>query len=157
CAPGSSGGGPAVSAGPVTTGFDTSKPVTITVSDGWGKTGTGAVFGDVITKFEQKYPNVTINRETTDYASYQQSIITRGSSPNPPDVMMLETSGYGQGFYQFVRAGLLVPLDGYAQAYGWNSRFGSSSTLDVFRFDTAKNNQWGSGSLYGVPEQNSMI
>lgn len=156
CAPGGSGGG-TVTNGPVTAGFDTETPVTITVSDGWGETGTGEVFGQVLDAFEAKYPNVTIERDTTDYNSYTNSITLKATSPNPPDVMMLTTTGYGQGFYDFVRSGLLVPLDGYADAYGWQDRVGSDSALDVFRFDTAKDNLWGSGDLYGVPEQNNII
>ena len=158
CTPGSapsSGGSP--SASPATTGFDTTQKVTITVADGWGKTGTGETFGKVLDNFQKKYPNVTVTRETTDYDSYQQSINLRGSSPNPPDVMMLETSGYGQGFYQFVRSGLLLPLDDYAKAYGWTDRFGDKKNLDVFRMDHSNKDQWGSGTLYGVPEQNSMM
>jgi raffinose/stachyose/melibiose transport system substrate-binding protein len=158
CSPGGgNAAGGAQPSAPASTGFDTSKPVTITVADGWGKTGTGALFGKILDGFEQKYPNVTVKRETTDYASYQQSINLRGASSHPPDVMMLETSGYGQGFYQFVKGGLLLPLDGYAKAYGWTSRFGAASNLDTFRMDPADHDQWGTGSLYGLPEQRAMI
>ncbi len=156
CAPGGTSQSVAQSLASATA-FNPNQKVTITISDGWGTTGTGATFGDVIKAFEAKYPNVTVDRESTDYASYQQTINTLGSSPNPPDVLMLETSGYGQGFYQFVQAGLLLPLDSYAKEYGWTTRFGAASNLDVFRFDAADHNQWGQGNLYGVPEQNSMI
>lgn len=154
--------GPATGAGSspsgvdVSTGVGTAK-VTITVADGWGTTGTGAVFGQVIKNFEKKYPNVTVERQTTDYNTYQQSINLKGASSNPPDVMMLETSGYGQGFYNFASAGLLLPLDDYSAAYGWADRFGNDANLNVFRFDPANHNQWGSGVLYGLPEQNAQI
>ncbi|QWF21405.1 extracellular solute-binding protein [Nocardioides sp. LMS-CY] len=142
---------------PASTGFDTSEEVTLTISDGWGTTGTGELFGKILDGFEDKYPNVTIKRDTTDYDSYSQSINLKGSSPNPPDVMMLQTAGYGQGFYQFARSGLLLPLDDYADAYGWSGRFGADSNLDVFRFDADNGDQWGAGPLYGLPEQNAMI
>lgn len=141
----------------VAPGFDTTQPVTITVSDGWGTTGTGELFGKVIDEFEAKYPNVTVVRDTTDYDSYSASILLKGSSPNPPDVMMLQTAGYGQGFYQFAKSGLLLPLDDYAKAYGWSGRFGADANLDVFRFDAGSGDQWGSGPLLGVPEQNAMV
>lgn len=157
CSPGSDGGSSPAATGPVSTAVDTSKKVTITVADGWGKTGSGAVFGQVIKNFEKKYPNVTVNRETTDYNTYQQSINLKGASPNPPDVMMLETSGYGQGFYNFASDGLLLPLDNYSKAYGWTKRFGSDASLNVFRFDRKNHNQWGSGTLFGLPEQNAQI
>ena len=157
-AAGSAGGndGSSTSGHGVSTGVGTEK-VTITVADGWGTTGTGAAFGQVIKNFEKKYPNVTVDRQTTDYNTYQQSINLKGASSNPPDVMMLETSGYGQGFYNFASAGLLLPLDDYATAYGWADRFGNDANLNVFRFDPANHNQWGSGVLYGLPEQNAQI
>lgn len=158
CSPGGGSDGSAAPTTPAaTTGFDTSKDVTITVSDGWGTAGTGELFGKIIDDFEAKYPNVTIKRDTTDYDSYSQSINLKGSSPNPPDVMMLQTAGYGQGFYQFARSGLLLPLDDYFDAYGWSGRFGADTNLDVFRFDAADGDQWGAGPLYGLPEQNSMM
>lgn len=157
CAPGSSESDEPRSAPSASAGFDTSKDVTITVSDGWGTTGTGELFGTIIDDFEDKYPNVTIKRDTTDYDSYSQSILLKGSSPEPPDVMMLQTAGYGQGFYQFARSDLLLPLDDYAEAYGWSDRFGADSNLDVFRFDAEDGEQWGSGPLYGLPEQNAMM
>jgi raffinose/stachyose/melibiose transport system substrate-binding protein len=157
CAPGSGGSANPSNGGPVSTTFDTSKPVTITVDDGWGTTGSGATFATVIKNFEKKFPNVTVKRLTTDYNSYANSINLKVASNDPPDVLMLETAGYGQGFYNFVKAGDLLPLDAYAKAYNWDARFGGSSKLDVFKVDTDKNFQWGSGTLYGLPEQSSMI
>ncbi|CAN5537119.1 extracellular solute-binding protein [soil metagenome] len=157
CAPGSGGGNSNAGTGEVTAGFDTTTPVTITISDGWGTTGTGETFGQLIDQFEEKYPNVTIKRDTTDYNTYTSSVGLKATSPTPPDVMMLTTTGYGQGFYDFVRAGLLMPLDGYADVYGWVDRVGSDAALDVFRFDTEASNLWGSGTLYGVPEQSNII
>jgi raffinose/stachyose/melibiose transport system substrate-binding protein len=157
CSPGSSNKSTTSSTGPVSTTFDTSKKVTITVSDGWGTTGSGAVFGQAVKNFEAKYPNVTVNRETTDYNSYLQSLNLKLNSPNPPDVMMLETSGYGQGFYSAISAGKLLALDSYAKAYGWAQRVGSDASLNVFRMDPNNRYLWGSGNLYGVPEQNSII
>jgi raffinose/stachyose/melibiose transport system substrate-binding protein len=157
CTPGSDDASATPDAPKASAGFDTSEKVTLTISDGWGTTGTGELFGKIIDGFETKYPNVTIHRDTTDYDSYAQSVILKGSAAQPPDIMMLETAGYGQGFYQFARSGVLLPLDDYAKVYGWSDRFGAESNLDVFRFDHENGDQWGSGPLYGVPEQNSMI
>jgi raffinose/stachyose/melibiose transport system substrate-binding protein len=157
CSPGSTSKAPSESSGSVSTTIDTSKKVTITVADAWGTTGTGAVFGNVIKNFEAKYPNVTVNRETTDYNSYQQTINLKLNSPNPPDVVMLETSGYGQGFYGAVSGNKLLPLDSYSKAYDWPARVGSDASLNVFRMDPSNHNLWGSGTLYGVPEQNSIV
>ncbi len=130
--------------------------VTLTVADGWGEKGTGEAFAAVIKDFEQSHPNIKIDRQTTDYTSYQDSVILKGSSPNPPDVMMLEDAGYGQGFYKLASSNLLLPLDKYADKYNWNDRFGTPKSLNVFRFNTDQD-QWGEGQLYGVPEQNALI
>jgi raffinose/stachyose/melibiose transport system substrate-binding protein len=159
CSPGSNGksSGTTPASGPVTTGIDTAKKVTITVTDGWGTTGTGATFGQVVKNFEAKYPNVTVDRQTTDYNSYQQTVNLKLNSPTPPDVMMLETSGYGQGFYGAVSANKVQPLDSYAKAYGWADRVGSDASLNVFRMDPGQHYLWGAGNLYGVPEQNAII
>jgi raffinose/stachyose/melibiose transport system substrate-binding protein len=157
CSPGSTSKAPSTPSGAVSTTIDTSKKVTITVADGWGTTGSGAVFGNVIKNFEAKYPNVTVDRETTDYNSYQQTVNLKLNSPNPPDVVMLETSGYGQGFYGAVSGNKLLPLDSYSTAYDWPARVGSDASLNVFRMDSSNHNLWGSGTLYGVPEQNAII
>ena len=159
CSPGSNnktdGGG--ATTGSVATSIDTSKKVSITVTDGWGTTGGGAAFAKVISNFEAKYPNVKVNRETTDYNIYLQTVNLKLNSPNPPDVMMLETSGYGQGFYSSISANKLLPLDSYSKAYDWPGRIGSDAALNVFRMDPSQHYLWGSGNLYGVPEQNSII
>jgi raffinose/stachyose/melibiose transport system substrate-binding protein len=158
CSPGSTNkSNTSAASGPVATAINTSKKVTITVSDGWGTEGGGAVFAKVIKNFETKYPNITVNRETTDYSSYLQTVNLKLNSPNPPDVMMLETSGYGQGFYSAISANKLLPLDSYAKAYDWAGRVGSDASLNVFRMDPNQHYLWGSGNLYGVPEQNSII
>ena len=158
CSPGSTNkANNSPTGGPVSTAINASQKVTITVTDGWGTEGGGAVFAKVIKNFETKYPNVTVNRETTDYSSYLQTVNLKLNSPSPPDVMMLETSGYGQGFYSAISANKLLPLDSYAKAYDWATRVGSDASLNVFRMDPNQHYLWGSGNLYGIPEQNSII
>jgi len=138
------------------TAFDPNKPVTITIADGWGDTpGVAAAFKGVVQNFEKKYPKVTINLETEGSNAYNESIDLKASSSSAPDVFMLASSGYGPGFYSLAKGGDLANLDSYATQYGWNTRF-SSTSLGVFRFDR-KTSTWGAGSLYGLPEQNTMI
>jgi len=140
----------------VTRGFDTHKRVTITIADGWGDTpSVAAAFAGVVHNFERKYPNVRVNLETEGSNAYNEAINLRAASNNPPDVFMLSTAGYGPGFYDLAKAGDLEPLDAYAKAYGWYKRF-SPTALEVFRLNR-KTGQWGSGALYGLPEQNTMI
>lgn len=133
-----------------------SAKVTITVADGWGDTPAVAnAFKAVVQKFEKAYPNVTVDLETEGSDSYNESINLRAASANPPDVFMLSTAGYGPGFYDLAKAGDLQPLDNDVKTYGWDHRY-SKTALQVFRLN-AKTGQWGTGTLYGLPEQNTVI
>ena len=51
---------------------------------------------------------------------------------------------------ELVKAGLILPLDQYAKAYGWNESF-TPETLQ--QFEWSKDGQsFGSGTLYGVAQ-----
>jgi len=135
---------------------NSSDKVTITIADGWGDTpAVAAAFKGVVTNFEKAYPNVTVNLETEGSDDYNASINLRAASDDPPDVFMLSTAGYGPGFYDLAKAGDLEPLDSLADTYDWSTRY-STTALQVFRLN-AKTGQWGTGSLYGLPEQNTML
>jgi raffinose/stachyose/melibiose transport system substrate-binding protein len=144
-----------VTAGPAAAQSSGAK-VSITIADGWGDTPAVAkAFQAVVNNFEKAYPNVTVNLETEGSNSYNESINLKAASANPPDVFMLSTAGYGPGFYDLAKAGDLQPLDKDVKAYGWDERY-SKTALQVFRLNV-KTGQWGTGSLYGLPEQNTVI
>jgi raffinose/stachyose/melibiose transport system substrate-binding protein len=129
---------------------------TITIADGWGDTAAVAsAFKGVVTNFEKAYPNVKVNLETEGRNAYNESINLKAASSSPPDVFMLSTAGYGPGFYNLAMAGDLKPLNVYAKADHWISRFGQGSLQD-FEVSRSKH-QLGSGELYGLPEQNTML
>src|SRR4051812_49478179 len=60
--PGSSGDSVSQPSGAVSTGFDTSKHVTLTMWDTENATGPSKAEDELIQQFEQKYPNVTVKR-----------------------------------------------------------------------------------------------
>ena len=73
---------------------------------------TDPVFGDwwraLIAEFEDQHPNVRINFYHVPYASYEQHLVTRFASGNPPDIVHLPTAS----FIRFAREpGWLEPLD----------------------------------------------
>jgi raffinose/stachyose/melibiose transport system substrate-binding protein len=128
----------------------------ITIADGWGDTpAVAAAFKGVVSNFEKAYPNVTVNLETEGSDAYNESINLKAASSSPPDVFMLSTAGYGPGFYDLAKAGDLEPLNAYAKADKWASRFGNGSLQD---FEVNRTTGLlGSGSIYGLPEQNTML
>lgn len=130
--------------------------VTITLTDGWGDTPAVAqAFAGVVANFEKAYPKIKVSLETQGSVAYNESINLRAASSNPPDVFMLSTAGYGPGFYTLAMAGDLEPLDSYAKSDDWAARFGASA-LQAFEVDRATGVA-GSGTLYGLPEQNTML
>ncbi|WP_460607047.1 ABC transporter substrate-binding protein [Jatrophihabitans fulvus] len=129
---------------------------TLTVSTGWGDTPAVAnAFKGVVANFEKANPDVSVKLQTQGSNAYNQSINLRAASSSPPDVFMLSTAGYGPGFYDLAKAGRLLALNSYAAEYKWQSRFGSSA-LAPFELDRTTG-RLGSGALYGLPQQNTMI
>jgi raffinose/stachyose/melibiose transport system substrate-binding protein len=144
---GTTGGGatPAVK----TTGFESLGPITMNI---WTydnqKPGLQNVIEDTVTRFEQKYPNVKINLKVTDFNSLVNTVNRALASDNGPDV----TEG-NQGFQtdaEEVKAGLIIPLDPYIQAYGWDKWY-PASTWQIFQW-TNDGKQFGQGPKWGVAQ-----
>ncbi len=56
---------------------------------------------------------------------------------------------------QFVKAGLLQSLDGYAKAYGWTDRFPES--VRALASYTEDGKEFGTGNLYGLPQVGEVV
>jgi raffinose/stachyose/melibiose transport system substrate-binding protein len=97
--------------------------------------------------FQEQYPNITINRVAKSFTDLQNTLKLAASSPNPPDVVQANNGYSAMG--PLVEAGLLMPLDPYADAYGWDERF-SDGILKMNRFSEDASD-FGEGNLYGVP------
>src|SRR2546423_14897720 len=76
------------------------------------------------------------------------------SAPVPP-VVYHGNEGYSVDA-ALVKAGLIVPLDDYAKAYGWETRFGSSATLDVLRWSN-DGATWTKGPLWGIAQKAEVL
>jgi len=99
-------------------------------------------------EFEAKYPNVTVKVSYRDFASWIKQVKLAASSENPPDVFA-GNQGY-QIDGELVKAGLILPLDEYAKAYGWAESF-TPETLQQFEWsDDGK--AFGEGTLWGVAQ-----
>jgi raffinose/stachyose/melibiose transport system substrate-binding protein len=98
--------------------------------------------------FEQKYPNVTVKVSYRDFSSWIKQVKLSLASKNPPDVVA-GNQGY-QVDGELVKAGLILPLDKYSKAYGWEQSF-SPQSLQQFKW-SPDGKTFGSGTLYGIAQ-----
>ncbi len=103
--------------------------------------------------FEDTYPNVTIKRtsQSTDDLKQQVTLALGGS--DVPDVVQVNNARGDMG--QFVSAGQLTDLTGYAEAYGWEDRF-TDSVLSKVRYSSDART-FGDGNLYGLPQTGEIV
>jgi len=131
-----------------TDGFDKLGPVTLKVISGEGSGGPRQALKELTQQFEQKYPNVTVDLSFRDTASWFKQAKLVAASDNPPDVFA-GNQGY-QVDGELVKAGLILPLDQYAKAYGWNKSY-TPETLQQFEW-TDDGQSFGEGTLWGVAQ-----
>jgi raffinose/stachyose/melibiose transport system substrate-binding protein len=131
-----------------TDGFDKLGDVTLTVVSSEGSGGPRDALKELTKQFEQKYPNVKVKLTFRDFASWIKQAKLAASSDSPPDVFA-GNQGY-QLDGELVKAGLILPLDKYSKAYGWDKAY-TPETLQQFEWsdDGAK---FGEGTLWGVAQ-----
>jgi raffinose/stachyose/melibiose transport system substrate-binding protein len=127
--------------------------VTLTVWDQEVRGGQNQQIQRLNAEFQAKYPNVTIKRVAKSFTDLQTTLKLAVSGPKAPDVVEANQGRPVMG--ALVKGGLLRPLDGYAKAYGWPSRW-SKTLLDLNRF-SADGKQFGSGNLYGVSQMGEIV
>ncbi len=132
----------------------TTKPVTLTVWDTENEPGPTQTMEALDRRFEALHPNVTVKRVVRQFNDYVATVKLAASSKHPPDVLQ-GNEGYSVDG-PLVKAGLILPLDKYAQTYGWEHRFGSPGVLDPMRWGD-RGATWGSGSLYGVAQTAEVV
>lgn len=97
-------------------------------------------------EFEADHPGVTIERVSKVLDDLNTTVKLAMSEPSGPDVSQVNQGRGDMG--AMVQADLLLPLDDYAEQYGWNDLF-SASVLSRNSF-TPDGATFGEGSLYGV-------
>lgn len=118
---------------------------------------TGGLFESIdaiVQAYEAKYPNVDIVVDNSlGFSDYGQNIKLKMSGDDAPDIAQA-----GQGYTMMgplVEAGLLRPIDDYAELYGWADRFGPG-LLDQARFEP-DGSKFGTGDLYGLAKGGNMV
>ena len=120
------------------------EPITLTY---WEQAGLYLSEEGVATldqEFMEMYPNVTLERVARSFNDIIATERLQASGPNPPDILV--SNGGFALLGPLVAAGLLRPLDEYAETFGWVDRFGEA-VLQHQRFsDDGK--VYGTGSLW---------
>lgn len=121
--------------------------VTLTVGMSEAGEAIAAGFKEQVQKFQEANPKVKVDLQLKDFASSLNTIKLVMSGDNPPDVMQGNSGWAING--ALWKAGLLLNLDPYAEAFGWNEEF-PESALTVNRF-TEGAKEIGTGNLVAVP------
>jgi raffinose/stachyose/melibiose transport system substrate-binding protein len=145
------GGTPAESV--KTDGFEDLGPVTLRVVSGEGSGGPRDALRELSKQFEAKYPNVTVDISFRDTASWFKQARLVAAGDNPPDVFA-GNQGY-QVDGELVKAGLILPLDEYAKAHGWNESY-TPETLQQFMWSD-DGATFGEGTLWGVAQSGQSV
>jgi raffinose/stachyose/melibiose transport system substrate-binding protein len=152
CAPGHLVAEPSAPPPPAITGVTEKGPVTLTVWD--QESGpVSKVWDRLNAEFEQKYPNVTIKRVNRDFGELKTLLKLAISSPHAPDVVEANQGWPDMG--QLVKAGLLLPLDNYAKAYGWDKRV--SDNVRAISSWSPDGTEFGTGNLYGYTSMGEIV
>lgn len=155
CAPGGSSaeGGRPADANEIETDPSSAGELTLTVWDHETQGGSSESLDELNGQFEDRYPNVTIERLSRSLEDLKTTLRLAISSDTAPCVVQAN-QGYGD-MGTFVEADLLVPLDEYAEVYGWKDSFPESIlALNSFSPD---GKEFATGDLYGVSQRGSMV
>lgn len=127
--------------------------ITLTLAT-WEVGGLFESIDAIVQAYEAKYPNVDIVVDNSlGFNDYGSAIELKMSGDDAPDIAQA-----GQGYTMMgplVEAGLLRPLDDYAELYGWADRFGPG-LLDQARFEP-DGSKFGTGDLYGLAKGGNMV
>ena len=147
CAPGSQNEQPEAKA-PSAINTDIAKAgnVTLTVWDQEVQGGQKKQIEKLNAQFQERYPNVKIKRVARSFTDLQRTLRLALSGDEPPDVVEAN-QGYAE-MAQYVKAGMLLPLDSYDTVYGWKKRYPKG--LIELNSVTKDGKLIGSGNLYGV-------
>ncbi len=145
CSPGS-GGAPAKAdpAGPVSTKIS-ADPVTLTLAT----SEAAGMTPKLIEGFTKAHPNIQVKLNQSSFDDYNKSINLQLASDTSPDLALVNLYGTS------VKDGLLLNLDSYVTAYGWDKKL-SKPQLDAWRVQANGMTQ-GGGKLYALPGGFSIV
>ncbi|RJK98016.1 extracellular solute-binding protein [Vallicoccus soli] len=157
CTPGSGSedeGAPAPrSTGDVQTDVSALGDVELVLWDQEVRGGQAAQMERLVASFQDEHPNVRIERVSRSFDDLKTTLRLALSSEDAPDVVQANNGRSDMG--AFVEAGQLLPLDAYADAYGWTDRY-PDSVLQYSRY-SEDGATFGEGDLYGLPQVGEVV
>ena len=117
--------------------------ITRVVWDLWSRDVDSADIDQLHEEFMEAHPGVTIQREVYDLFDLMAIQPLAFSEAGGPDVSMINQGYVGTG--TLVEAGLLMPLNDYADQYGWWDRYAMG--LHARNSFSADGKQFGVGNL----------
>jgi raffinose/stachyose/melibiose transport system substrate-binding protein len=154
CTPGSDNpGGGASAPSSVKTDAGALGDVSLTVWDQEVRGGQAAQMAELNKEFQAKYPNIKLKRVSRSFDDLKTTLRLALSGNDAPDVVQANNGRSDMG--EFVKAGQLVPLDKWAEAYNWKSRY-PESVLQYSRY-SADGRTFGEGNLYGMPQVGEVV
>ena len=120
-------------------------PIELRVWDQYTESSVSPTVEAVYAAFMEANPNITIVREAVSSEQMQQTVSTAMASGTGPDVILYDAGPATGGL--LAEAGLLLPLEAYAEQYGWVERFAPSAIEGTTI----------GGTLYGLPFTTDLI
>lgn len=128
-------------------------PVTLTVWDQNTDGGIDEAQKQLNARFQEMYPNVTIQRTVESFSDLKTTLRLALSSNTPPDVVQANQGYPDMG--AFVAAGMLRPVNDYAELYDWNSYY-PEALLKQNSF-SSDGKTWQGDDLYGVSQTGEVV
>ncbi|WP_354180614.1 extracellular solute-binding protein [Arthrobacter sp. UYP6] len=155
CTPGSAGDAPAERDpdAAVQTDIGAMGEKTLTVWDQEVRGGQNEQMTQLNEAFMAKYPNITIERNSQSFEDLATTLRLALSGDDAPDVVEANNGRNAMG--NFVAAGQLLPLDPWAEEYGWADRY-PQSVLQYSQY-SEDGTTFGSGNLYGLPQVGEVV
>ena len=125
---------------------------TLTVWDQWYRGAENEVVEQLNREFEESHQGLTIERTARPLDDLKTTLRLSLDSGEGPGVANVNQGAPDMG--EMVKANLLVPLDDYAEQYGWTETF-SEGLLARNRWSAE--GAFGEGQLYGVAPQAEII
>ncbi len=127
--------------------------ITLLVWDQAARPEDSAIMDAIVARYQAAHPNVTVIREAKTLDDLKSTLPLAMSSPEGPCISMINQGQSDMG--AMVAAGLLRPLDEYAELYGWYDHI--SPGLVALNSWTDDGSQMGEGHFYGIPTHAEIV
>jgi multiple sugar transport system substrate-binding protein len=115
---------------------------TVTLNGWVGAKVEDDLLREVIAAFEKSHPKIKVNYQA--FNNYQATLLAKFAARKPPDVFYVAA----EDFADWVRQGILEPLDSYAKTSKFSSKPFYKGLLNTFKYK---------GKIYGFPKDWSSL